>query len=255
MRVNRRRFHPNTSIWSMPNYLLNPPDNELSTRPNFARLPAMMPTNGFTNSSFITSVSPGTSNSPRITGKTWIWVMVITLAAFIATLLLVVFAHIMMNRLKRRRQCQKIAWEYSPANTNLKGGLAPISESGQSDLSSSTAPTYFNDSEPASAYKTSFRSKLKVSLQKIRPLPSVNEESTPIPSIPPISYPIGPFDYPPLQTKITNETGSGCLGLAGRRVVVYGRSKGRQGSSSVALIDREARSRPDSRYQYTPYAI
>ncbi|WAQ92126.1 hypothetical protein PtA15_16A31 [Puccinia triticina] len=119
------------------NHTLGPSVHPLPTLPNPQMLPAMPIPKPPTNSTFLPSPSPSPSNSADIhadTNQISTLTLGITIAGFIVVILLCIFTQIMVIRIRRRQECEKIQWEYPATKTNF-GDLSvesrlPLNEAG-----------------------------------------------------------------------------------------------------------------------------
>ncbi|KAA1111506.1 hypothetical protein PGT21_002320 [Puccinia graminis f. sp. tritici] len=172
MRINIPR-PTGTSIRAMlaQNHSLDPSDDSLPTSSNSHRLPVMPnPEHPDTNAlhSVSTDISNDTSDSTNTYGRisTPAETLGVAVAGIVVVIVLCILAQILAIRVKGRRQCREIHWDYPAAKSN-PSAPDPVSESGGSNLTTSTTRRPLT--EAALTRKTSFKTKLHSLFRKISP--------------------------------------------------------------------------------------
>jgi hypothetical protein len=172
MRINIP--HPTgASIGAMPtqNHSLASTDNSLPTLSNSHRLP-VMPNPEHPDTDALRSVSTDTSNDTSDSTNTHDRISTpaetlgVAVAGIIVVIVLCILTQILAIRVKGRRECREIHWDYPAAKSN-PSAPDPVSESGRSNLTTSTTRRPLTETELTR--KTSFKTKFRGFFRKISP--------------------------------------------------------------------------------------
>ncbi|KAH9446842.1 hypothetical protein Pst134EA_028828 [Puccinia striiformis f. sp. tritici] len=221
------------------NHPLSPLSHALSTSPNRHMFPVMLISNADNTSisssaSSVTSNPANTPNTPTLSTEA----LGVIIGGFMIVIVLCIVTPVLVVRLRRRRACDAIDWEY-PALKSIDAVL-PVSQSHRSDLSTKVAVTEVELSRSAG-----FKTKMKSLLQKKRPCQDTGGESIDLSPVDNIKN--AELGYV-VKSESKTKAHQGCRTPASRYVSIYARPKCPRGSSSLGLINHDSGRRTDIRH-------